>query len=303
MIHFYYGANDFAIRRQISSLTAQFAKKYGVENVVRLESSQADADKLLSEIVNIGLFSPNRLIIIDDVFGNKDLVSKLADGLSRVPDETNLVLVSAKPDKRTKLYKELVKITKPREFAQLKPFEIDKFVVEEAAAQHVETKPDGIKELVVYTGGDMWRIASEIAKFQALGKVVTAARVRELVEPDLSASAFNLLDDLLNGRRDQALRELAKLRRTEDANKFLGLLSSQVFALTAAVNAGEKPSGAVAGEMGVHPFVMSKMFDVARKMSPRDVARIAQIVAETDAKTKSTGADSWILIELVINKV
>jgi DNA polymerase-3 subunit delta len=301
MIHFYYGEDDLGLHRQVDSIVAKFADKYGAENVTRIDAGETAADAILSETVNISLFAPNRLIILSGAFANRELANKLPDNLSRVPDETELVIVEPKPDKRTKLYKVLGKEYKPREFAR--PKNLLDFTLTEAASSRVEMGHEAADELIIYTNGDMWRIASEIAKFRALDRVVTVELVHELVEPDLSASAFNLLDDLLNGRRDKAMAELAKLRQVEDANKFLGLLSSQVFALAAAKNAGDRPSATVASEMGVHPFVMSKMFDVARKMSVRDVARIARIVAETDAKIKSMGVEPWILIELAINKV
>jgi DNA polymerase III delta subunit len=83
----------------------------------------------------------------------------------------------------------------------------------------------------------------------------------------------------------------------------MGLLASQIFALATAVHADGKKSAEVASDMSVHPFVMSKMYAAARKMSPRDIKRITKIVAETDAKMKSTGADPWTLVELALVKI
>jgi DNA polymerase-3 subunit delta len=198
------------------------------------------------------------------------------------------------------LYKILVKNHRAKQFD--KTGSPEQFARLEAENRRVQIKPEAVRELVALTGGDNWRIASEIAKFQHLDKLITVDLVRQIVEPELEASAFGLLDDLLAGRRDQALKELAKLRQIEDANRFLGLLASQVFALAAAVNAGSKTSAAVAGELGVHQFVMSKMFTVARKVQPAQIAKMSQIVAETDAQIKSSSADAWTLLELAISK-
>jgi hypothetical protein len=92
------------------------------------------------------------------------------------------------------------------------------------------------------------------------------------------------------------------LKKIEDANKFFGLLASQVFALGAAIHASGKNSRDAAGDMKVHPFVMGNMFEIARKTTAGDIAKISDVLAETDAKLTTTGADPWTLIELAISR-
>ncbi|MDR2524306.1 MAG: DNA polymerase III subunit delta [Candidatus Nomurabacteria bacterium] len=302
MIHFYFGENSFEMQQQVANVAAKFADKYGAENISKIDASGIDAQKLIAEIVNINLFAPRRLLVVRGAASNKNAWAAIGENLTRVPDETELIIIVPSPDKRTKTFKELKKNARTREFALPKNHDLTEWVLRQAANQKVEIKRAAADELILATAGDPWRIANELAKFRALDAVATPERVRDLVEYDISASAFNLLDDLLNGRRQRALDELAKLRQVEDANKFLGLLASQIFALSGAVNAGDKAVAEVASDLSVHPFVMSKMFSAARKMTPREAARLARIVAETDAKMKSTGADPWRLIELAIAK-
>jgi|GEM_PF-1199858 len=305
MIHFYYGENSLGIRRQVDLVTSKFAEKYGAENVARLDAG--DVDKVLGELVNVGLFANNRLIILSGVFDNKTLMEKLPDAMPRVADETDVVIIEPKPDKRTKLFKNLKDNYKVKEFAlpekkNLQKF-LQQFVADEAAAQKVEIKPDVTEFFISYCGGDMWRIAGEIAKFKSLDKAMTKANIEKFVEPDLEVSVFQLLDDLFAGRRDKVLGQLQSLRKTEDPNKFLGLLASQVFALAAASHS-DKPPNQTSADIGVHPFVVSKMFPVARRITPAEVAKIAKIIAETDAKAKlSSQDDAWTLIELAMNKI
>jgi DNA polymerase-3 subunit delta len=301
MIHFYYGENDLGLKRQTELLTDKFSKKYGPENIIKIDAGSADSQNILSEIVNIGLFAMNRLVILNSAFENKELLKNLPDILGRVPEETELVIVSAKPDKRSKLFKILIKNHRSKEFPKIK--NLEEFVRLEAENSRVEIKPNAVRELIVFCGGDTWRIVQEIAKFQALDKLVTVDLVHKIVEPELEASAFKLLDGLLNGRTEIAMAEFDKLRQTEDANRFLGLLASQIFALAVAVNAGGKTSAQVAQEMGLHPFMMSKMFEIARKLKPAQVAKMSQIVAETDAKLKTSGGEAWDLLKLAVAKL
>jgi len=303
MIHLYFGENDFTIRQQIDAVTAKFVEKYGTNSITKIDALSVDPQRLLAEIVNINLFAQNRLIVLSNATKNKSVWDVLGDNLSRVPNETELVIVEPSPDKRTKTFKQLQKNAKVREFKLPKNRDLLDFVLKEAADNSIEIKRDAADELIIYTGGNPWRIDSEIAKFKALGSVITRESIQDLVEPELSASAFKVLDDLLSGRQDEAKKELVKLRQIEDANRFLGLLASQIFALAVATSSKNRSNGEVSKETGIHPFVMEKMLVNARRIDQTEVTRIAKIVAETDAKIKSSGTDPWTLIEIALIKI
>lgn len=303
MIHLYFGENDFEIRRQIDSVTTKFAEKYGLYSITKIDALTTDPQNLLAEIVNVNLFTENRLIVLTNATKNKSVWAMLGENLARIPSETELIIIEPSPDKRTKTFRELQKTAKIREFKLPKNRDLTEFIISEAANSRVEIKRDAVDELIIYTGGNPWRITSEIAKFKALNQVMTRELIQNLVEPELSASAFKVLDNLLSGKREEVNSELSKLRQVEDANRFLGLLASQIFALAAAVASKNHSNSEVAKETGTHPFVMDKMFVTARRIDQREIQRISKIVAETDAKMKSTGADPWTLIEIALSKI
>jgi DNA polymerase-3 subunit delta len=298
VIYFYHGDDDLAVRRQVEAVKAAFAKKYGAENISQLNSENADA--VLAELVNIGLFSMERLVVLNGVFANKTLSEKLVEVLPRVHEKTEVIITEPKPDRRTKLYKVLVGEYKSKEFALGR--DVAGFTAGEAARLGVEISRAGIDELVNFVDGDRWRIASELKKLGEVGEPVSPELVRRYVEPELKASAFNLLDDLLAGQREAALAELGKLRIKEDANRFFSLLASQIFALSAVVAGSRRSAGDIAKDIGVHPFVIQKLASSAQRISKADVKKYSMIISETDEKIKTSKADAWTLIELAIAK-
>lgn len=300
MIYFYYGEDDLSIKRQVDAVKAAFSEKYGAENISQINATDTGVDTVLSELVNVGLFSANRLVILNGVFANKVLSEKLADILPRIHDQTDVVIVEPKPDKRLKVYKLLTKDYKSKEFALGR--DSTGFALQEAARQGVEINRAGADELVNYTSGDRWRIASELEKLAGLNQPITPELVRQYVEPELQASAFGLLDDLLAGRRDKALAELAKLRRKEDANRFFGLMASQVFALSAVVEAGGKTPNDIAKDIGLHPYTIQKLSTMTSRISKSAVKRYSKVMSETDQKIKSSKTEAWELIKLAILK-
>jgi DNA polymerase-3 subunit delta len=298
MIYFYYGDDDLGVKRQVGAVKAAFAKKYGAENISQLNSE--NADEILAELVNIGLFSMERLVVLKGVFANKNLSEKLIEILPRVHEKTEVVIAEVKPDRRTKLYKVLVGEYKSKEFALGR--DVTGFATGEAERLGVKISRAGIDELVNFVDGDRWRIVSELKKLGEVEDLVTPELVRQYVEPELKASAFNLLDDLLAGRREAALTELSKLRVKEDANRFFSLLASQIFALSAVVAGERKSAGDIARDIGVHPFIIQKLVNSTHQISKADAKKYSQIISETDEKIKTSKTDAWTLIELAIAK-
>jgi DNA polymerase-3 subunit delta len=300
MIYFYYGEDELGIKRKVDVIKKTFAEKYGRENIAQINAAEAAAEPVLSELVNIGLFSMNRLVIMNNLFINKLLSEQIVDNLPRVHEQTDVVIIEPKPDKRLKLFKTLVKDYKAKQFALDQ--NVSGFVAREAEQLGAKIDRAGTNTLIDYTGGDRWRIVSELKKLAALDQLITVELISQYVEPELDASAFNLLDDLLAGKRQAALDELEKLRVKEDATKFFGLLASQVFALSAVVNAGSRSHGDIAKDIGVHPYAIQKLSSLAKQISKDDVKKYSRIISETDEQIKSSKVEAWTLIRLAISK-
>jgi DNA polymerase III delta subunit len=298
MIYFYYGEDDLSIRRQLDSIKSAFSEKHGSDNISQIDAEATPAEIILQQLVNISLLSTNRLIILRGAFANHTLREELPLILPRIDQLTELLIVEQKPDKRLRLYKTLLKDYQSKEF----PLVRDKteFVLREAERLAVKIDPSGVSQLIDYTAGDQWRIASELEKFNVIGQTVTKELVLRYVEPELSANAFDLLDNLLAGRTEQAAEQLDKLRLKEDANRFFALLASQVFALSAVVNARSNNPSEITKDIGVHPYVVQKLSTIAKKLSPSDVKRYCTILSETDQKLKAAKIDAWTLVKLAI---
>lgn len=92
------------MRQEIAALT----KRLGV----RAETIDADRLSLnsLADIVRgVSLFRETRLVVLRQLSEHKELWAKLGEWARDVSADTTLVLVEAKPDKRTKAYKTLVR--------------------------------------------------------------------------------------------------------------------------------------------------------------------------------------------------
>jgi DNA polymerase-3 subunit delta len=309
MIYFYHGENKFALGRQVDNVIAKFSEQHGVDAITRLDASETTVQNLIAEIVNVNMFAPRRLIIVRGFENAGDSWEKIGENLDRVSDETDLLIVASKPDKRTKTYKNLLKVAKTREFPLLKPYELKSWLLDETKTIKIDA--DAIDELLLITGGEddqQARLSAEIAKFQVLKKPVDVDLMRQIVEPNLATNAFAILNLAITGKSQELAAELKNLRTSgEDANKFFGLIASQVFALAAAVFADS--SADTARNLKIHPFQLSKMRDLARELgdlatAKRRVKKITKILADTDAKMKMSRADvAWDMVGLALVKI
>ena len=283
---------------------AEFSREHGADAVAKISADDIDSNRLISEIININMFQPRRLIIVSGAENVKSSWDKLSENLSRVPDETTLIIVAINPDKRTKSFKDMAKIAETREFHDPKPYEMKKFALDEANLRHADMKPNAAERLVELTANDEnqpARIAGEIAKLSALDSIIDVELVDKMIEPDIAGNAFSILEKSLNYRRDDVKKEIKILRQSgESANRFFGLLMSQVFALVGVVFCSD-----TAG-LKINPYQLSNARDMARRIGdPNEqkqrVKKIVSQMAAVDAKMKlSNDANAWVLIEAML---
>ena len=84
MIYFFYGENDFALRRSADELIAKFTHEISLDAISKLDASETDAQQLIAEIVGVSLFAPQRLIVIKNVDQNREFWRILDDNLMRI---------------------------------------------------------------------------------------------------------------------------------------------------------------------------------------------------------------------------
>lgn len=292
------GENSFELVRALAAIRADFAGA----------AEQFDGDELeLAQLPDLllggTLFSTERLVIIKNLADNKKLWDVLPDWLEKTDTDTHVVLVEPKLDKRTKTYKELKKHAVLREFTPWGDRDVvvaENWVADEAKRQGVALGKKLVQQLVARVGLDQWQLYHALEKLAVLEQVDSAA-IEATIEPQPSENVFNLLDAALNGKTERVHTMIQTLQRSQDPYMTFGLLAGQVFQL-AALSVTDKPSSAVAGDIGAHPYALSKLAPYAKKLGRTRAAKIVAIFADADTAMKSTGVDPWLLTEQALIK-
>ena len=292
------GDNSFEIERALDVITANFD---GVPEKINADTLQlADLPDLL---MGTSLFATQRLLIIRNLSNNRTVWPVFGDWLARLSDDIHLVLIEPKIDKRTATFRALKEIATIQNFATWSERDIqiaERWVIDEAKQQGVDLNKKLAQLLVQRVGVNQWQLFRAIEKL-SLSDEVSEDLILDIIDINPTESVFNLFEIALSGDTDKLISTLRTLEQTEDVYRLSALLFSQAFQLAALVAASSGDD--VAKDFAIHPFVVSKLRPVARKLDKTGVSKIITILTELDSAMKTSSTDPWILVEDALLKI
>ncbi|MDO4901988.1 MAG: DNA polymerase III subunit delta [bacterium] len=297
-----YGENSFERSAKLAEMRIRAVE-------AGFETEKVDPDDLapsdfVSRIASVSLFSEKRLIIVRGLSDNVAIWNALDKILPQISSDVHLCLVEEKIDKRSSFYKNFSKTVDFLEFKKL-----DKKSAGDLAefARKLAKNLDGnlalsdAKFLIEWVGADEWAIKVAVERLAILGDFSRSA-IEKYIPQNLEANTFAIFEMSLKGQNEQVLAEITKMKiagGTDAGYQFLALLTSQLFNLTA-LKLGRSSgvtTAQIAKEIGANAWALGKMEQLASQFNREDLAKIAEILAEADQLSKSSGADIWDLIE------
>jgi DNA polymerase III delta subunit len=298
MITLLVGENSFEIQRALDDIISDFDG-----NVEKIEGSELQVSQLPDIFMGVSLFADKRLVVIRNLSENKSVWPVLGDWTDKISDDTHLVLVEPKPDRRTSTYKTLQKITDVHEFVQWSDRDTsvaEKWVASEAEKMGIELNKKLIQTLVQWVGIDQWQLFYALEKL-SLTDDITDKSIKNIIEPNPVENVFNLFETALRGDTKSLMEMLKTLEQTEDVYRLTALLTSQAFQLLAVASA--EKSDNVAKDFAIHPYVVSKLSPIAKRIGKSGASKIISIFTELDDDMKLSRAEPWLLVERALVKV
>lgn len=286
------GENSYAINQDINQMVDAFG---GV--VERFDGLNLKVTDLLDLLMGVSLFSEKRLVIIRDLSQNRQVWDAAADWIDKVSDDITLVLIEPKPDKRLRAFKSIHKVAEVREYKawSLKDVRIAEDWVRNLSVKlNMELSPSIIRMLVSRVGVNQWQLSSALDKLSVLDEV-SEETIKDVIDAQPSENIFDLFETALKGQAERVRDMVATLELTEDPYQVFGLLSGQVFQFVAVCVA--KNEDDVSRDIGVHPFVLSRLKKYAPQRGVGGAKSIVKIFAESDIALKTSSVDPWLIIE------
>ena len=261
-----------------------FLEKYGEQGLFEFRSNDLDLAVITNTIMSWGMFTTKKLVIIhgvpkDSTPSNKVLASKtapveeyLTTQRERIPTDTVLILVSYKPDKRTKSYKFFSKHADLKAYKPLNDDQLAWFVSHELGDLIDGRLANGMVSIV---GTNMYHLANECEKLKLYAQYhniskLTEEHITTIVYAQSEINSFSILDNLFTNKEKTLALITKAQQQNQDMFQFLGMLYRWLKLVIQMIDLDEqwvKSSKEIASKLKLHPFAVAKQHKHIGKLS------------------------------------
>lgn len=292
MIQTLTGDNDFEIRQELDSIKQSLASSNPDLDSLSLNGDDITLEELKQQLSSYSLFSTNRLITLymfSKVKGIDSIISQLDD---LMPESTSLVLIEPTLDKRTSLYKELVKNTDFKQKNKPSLIALVKWLKEYVRDQGGTISDSDGQYLIERAGDDQFLLSQEVNKLIIYAPNIIRETIELLNERSPSSTVFELLEAAFSQHTVKAIAvyDEQRLLRVEP-EQILAMLSWQLNALALYMTSTKLSPKEVYAKSGMSPFSLSKAKQIASKLSYSNLKELVSDLSELDLKSKTSSLD------------
>ena len=296
------------------------AERARLEIVAKLKQQSAEGENMvvttlragevteveLIDLCSLSLFGEDRIVVLNKMeeAGKQpaELVLKLA--VDPAPG-VHLIIVHSGGGRTKSMVPKLKKIAEVYEVAKLKPNARVGWVTAEFKRHGIRITPDVVHALLEGVGSDLRELASAVSQLVAdTGGNVTEQAVRAYYVGVAEVSGFDIADLACAG---QEARAVASMRRALQLGlqpaALAAALAMKVAGIARLYSSTGRLEPSLAGKLGMHPFVMEKTAQLARRWSGDAVSEAVIIVADLDAAVKGQGGDPGFALENAVRKI
>ena len=341
MLIFLYGEDNFRSRLKLNELKDKYRRevdKLG-SGLKVLAGAKAAFSEIAAAVSPSSLLSKKRLIVVEDVFLNKDqaILEKLLDYFKKRETSDNIIIFwesglklkkiknvmapmfiggdgQDKPlnKKPAEFFKFLTKQKYTSGFNRLSNTESADWAKKQAAARGGKISAKAAELLVGLVGVDGWQISNELDKlisYKAASKLTGAEAdievedVRNLVQGNFSENIFALTDALSVRNKALAAKLLSEqLEAGLDEGRLLNMFVWQFRALLQIKQATEAglSQRQIASQLKLHPYVAQKGLAQARNFTLPILKNMLSRLAEIDYQVKSGRGDFLAGLNMLI---
>ncbi|MCA9329433.1 DNA polymerase III subunit delta [Candidatus Saccharibacteria bacterium] len=287
------GVNNFLISEELKNRTSAFTAEYGEFGYERLFAKDHEYHSLLDRVKTLPFLAEKRLIVLDEPSGNKKLCDNIVDFINSVNEQTELIIVEPKFDKRSLLYKTLKKQTTFNEYIELDEPSLVRWMVDMVTKNGGKLSTSNARLLVQRIGSNQLRINNELKKLICYNPLITSDSINLLTVKTAQSSTFDLLNSVFAGNIKYSL-ELYNEQRQQKVEPLyiMGLIAWQLYALSIVKNSKGLAVSDIASRAKLNPFVVRKSLDLATKINQSKLINLVSRTLLLDVRLKSEPIDA-----------
>lgn len=344
MIIFLYGQDNFRSRLKLNELKDKYLREVdklgsGLKIINGAKASFAD---IAAAVSPSSLLSKKRLIIIEDIFINKDklIFAKLGEYFKNKQQDDNIIIVweanikikkiknapvprlldsSGQEKPLLKKPAELFKFLSAQKYAYnfnlLSNAESANWVKKQTALRGGKISARAAEALVGLVGADGWQINNELAKLLSYkmasrltpgGAEIEIEDVKNLVRGNFSENIFALTDALSVKNKALAVKLLDEQIEAGLSDGYLLNMFVRQFRILLQIKQGFESGLSqrqIAGQLKLHPFVAQKGLEQARYFTLPVLKNILSRLAKIDYEVKSGQGDYLTGLNMLIARL
>ncbi len=307
-IDFLWGDEDYLIEKAVNKIKDNVLK--GDVNELNYRLVDNPSFSLFSELLRTNAMMFGDVVVVikcQKYFLESKTKEKLDDkqnqelinALNNISDRVHFILVcptprgeKKKPDSRKKLYKEILKLTKPQEFQSYKSYEEYKLIpIVKKMASELELKinQDEASLLIQTVGTSLRDISTQLEKLKLYAypnDIVTSDMIKNIVSSN--SDIFNLVDLILEKNYTDALNLIFDIIQKEHYLVSLAFIQT-VFTNLLKIKIYSKimSSFDLAVKLNQNEFIVKKNIQKLEKISLDELVRLKINLSDAEYKLKT----------------
>ncbi|HPA25250.1 MAG TPA: DNA polymerase III subunit delta [bacterium] len=299
MLYFIFGSDNYRAKEKVKEIVKD---KTGFE-LQKIEAEEISLDELSGKIKSASLFSPQRILIIENLSLNeaqKEITDYLKEQ-KKILDSPNdiFIFLESKVDKKTSLYKFLSAAKNKFELEILKGAELKKWLMDYVKKKNGQIENSAVAEIMMSEQKSLNFLSLELDKLLAYSSNINLEAVKLLTAISFDDNIFNLTDAVSANNKSLALKLLSQqLEAGTEPLYILTMLVRQIRLLIQIKEAGLKNNNysEIAKELSLHPFVVQKVLGQTKNYSFEDLKiKFGQLLT-IDLQLKSSKIPAEVLL-------
>jgi DNA polymerase-3 subunit delta len=307
MIIFLYGPDTYRSRQKLNEIVEHYKKihKSGL-NLKIFDLKEKNFENFKEEIQSLPMLAERKLIVLKNASLNKDFREKFLKGIRSFSNSKEIILFYEEGEIPEDIFfNSLKKFGKFQEFKLLENWQLRNWLLKELANYRVKIEKMALEKLIEFVGNDLWRMENEIKKIVAFKNKgeINLKDVETLIRPKIEIDIFRTIDAIASKNKKIALKLIkAHLERGEKVSYLFSMIKYQFRNLLVIKDLIERkiPFYRFSEETKLHPFVIKKSIELARKFELSKLKMIYQKIFEIDLAIKSGKIEPEIALDLFV---
>lgn len=308
MIIFLYGQDNYRSKRKLKELIEHYRKihKSGL-SLKYLDIQKLSFKELEDELKQTSIFKEKKLLVLMNVFSNIEFKKIFVKKGKKFIDSENTLLFYEpdKVDKRDALGKFLNKHAKSQEFQLLEGLKLRNWLKKEFQERKAKIKEQALDKFITFVDNDPWQMINEVQKLAHFknGKEIEVKDIELLIRPKITLDIFKTIEAIASKDKKRALKLLRNHLKKGDNPFYLFSMINYQFRNLLIIKDLLVRNLSPYSSTGLHPFVVKKSCDLARKFDFSELKKIYQRLLRVDLSIKTGKSDPEAALDLLITEI